>query len=447
MPPRKRNILVSVITQTVVSAVLLAGAAAVFVVLKNSKPVPPKVDEAPQLRRVEVMNAIAVPVRRQWQGFGTARPLDEADIPAEVTAVVIEIPPGIVEGARVDRGDVFARLEDTDFIVQQQISTQRIKDIDAQLTRLTLEENSWKERVALAEEDVRLAEADFKRVQDALARNAAREREVDQSRQKLMAAIRVEVGAKEQLDSIAPRRTQLEAQRLELDASLRLAAKNVERCTIRSPIAGFIESVDIEIGESLSPGQRVAHVVNVNRIEIPLQLPASARPGVAVGDEVLLAAQGSSPQTWTGQVRRISPSDDQATRTMRVYVELDQDPDDPRSLAPGRFVQGTVISQRAELRYVVPRRSLLGDRLLVIEDGTVHSRPVHVDFHVQGAFSELGVVAEQWAVLADPLAEGSKVVVNAARSLPQGLRVEPISLNGFGLRDATVHTDPDGAAR
>ncbi|MHC4786592.1 MAG: hypothetical protein ACYTE6_11580, partial [Planctomycetota bacterium] len=93
-------------------------------------------------------------------------------------------------------------------------------------------------------------------------------------------------------------------------------------------------------------------------------------------------------------------------------------------------------------------RSLLGDRLLVIEDGVVRSRPVHVDFHVQGQFEQLGVVAEQWAVLAEPLSEGSQVVVNAARSLSEGLRVEPIALNGRGeiLSELTDRV-PRGAGR
>jgi hypothetical protein len=69
-----------------------------------------------------------------------------------------------------------------------------------------------------------------------------------------------------------------------------------------------------------------------------------------------------------------------------------------------------------------------------------------VDFHVQGAFEELGVVAEQWAVLVEPLDEGSNVVVNAARSLSEGLRVQPVSLNGDALSEGPRSYAP-GAGR
>ena len=242
----------------------------------------------------------------------------------------------------------------------------------------------------------------------------------------MVAAIRIEVAARQQLDEILPRRSRLEALKAVEGSLLRLARKNVERCTIRSPLSGIVAAEDIEIGESLSPGQHVAHVVSLRTMEVPLLLAASARPSVAVGDDVLLSSRGSTHQIWTGHVGRISPVDDPATRTMSVYVDLEQDPSDPNWLVPGKFVHGTVTSSRTELRWVVPRRSLLGDRLMVIEDNVVRSFPVDVEFHVEGDFRELGVTAEQWAVLTGELSIGAQVVVNGASALPDGLPVQPI---------------------
>ncbi len=427
---RKRKILVSVITQSVVSVVALGVAVGIFSLLRSSRPEPARIDDPPQPRRVEVMRAVAVPVRRQWQGFGTARAFDEVDIPAEITAVVVEIPPQIVEGAPIEKGAVVARLDDTDFLIQQNIASRRIDEYDARLAQLKLEGESWTKRVAIAAEEVQLAEDDYARVKQAMEREAARVREVDQSRQRLLAAVRIEVGAREQLDRIGPRRSQLEAMKSLQGSQLRLASKNVERCTIRSPLRGFIAAVDIERGESVAPGMRVARVVNLDRMEVPLRLPSSARAGVAIGDEVVLAAHNAASDPWLGDVRHIGPVDDQNTRTMTVYVQIDQDPNDPRRLAPGRFVQGTVLSRHAEMRFIVPRRSLLGGRVLLVRDGTVRSRAVNVDFHVQGDFEQLGVTAEQWAVLAGSLDNGSAVIVNASRSLSDGLRVEPVSMRG-----------------
>ena len=54
----KRNILVSVITQVVVSMALLAVAVGIFLVLVKTKPRPQGSDEPPAMRRVEVMHGI-----------------------------------------------------------------------------------------------------------------------------------------------------------------------------------------------------------------------------------------------------------------------------------------------------------------------------------------------------------------------------------------------------
>jgi hypothetical protein len=48
------------------------------------------------------------------------------------------------------------------------------------------------------------------------------------------------------------------------------------------------------------------------------------------------------------------------------------------------------------------------------------------------------VTAEQWAVLTEDLPTGSRIVVNAARSLTEGLEVEPVALSDTGLPSATA---------
>lgn len=427
--PQRRNILVSVITQTVVAVVLLGIAALVTAVLINTRPVPDGADEPIPPRRVAVMKALAVPVRRQWQGFGTAAAMDSADVPAQLSAIVNFIPPNIAAGAEVAKGDVIAQLDESDFVEQRQIIAQRISEIRAQLNQLNLEEQSLKERVQIAQKETELAQRDLERVIEAFRRDGANQREVDRVEQDLNVKQRLETLASEELAKIDPRRNRFNAQRLGLESQASVAELNVQRCTIRSPLDGFIQNVDIEQGERVSPGQRVARVVNLRRIEVPLQLPSSARPSLALGDQVLLIARSESQQQWLGQVRRIAPEDDSSTRTMAVYVEVEQDPHDRALLPPGKFVQGTVVAEHTQLRYVVPRRALVGDRLLTIENNIVRSIEVRVDFHVQGEFPELGVVAEQWAVLAEPLPDGTLIVVNAARSLPDGIEIEPVSLN------------------
>ena len=436
--PAKRNRFVSITTQVSVCVVLLAAGGGIFLALTMTRPAAPVSQEPAVPRRVAVMDVVAVEVRRQWVGFGTAAATDSAEVSAEVSAVVVDLPQEIVAGREVMRGDVLVVLDRADFARQADIIAQQLEEIRAQHEQLKLEEVSWTQRLELAREETELSRRELRRVEDALQRQAAKPREVDRARLALNILARAETRAREELQKITPRTAQLDARRLGLEAQRQLAEKNLQRCTVRSPLDGVIQAVDVEVGERVTQGERVARIVSLHRIEVPVQLPASARSSVSEGGDVVLTSRGSVSNTWHGSIGRIGPEDDRATRTMTVYVDLEQDPRDRNLLSPGRFVQATVFSAAGAFRTVVPRRSLLDDRILLIQENVVRSHPVRVAFHVTGEFPQLGVKAEQWAVLTEDLPAGSRIVVNAARSLTEGLEVEPVALSDTGLPAATA---------
>lgn len=422
----KRNMFISVAVRIVVCAAALAIGVGVFVALFRTAPKPAASDRADEIPRVLVMEARAVPVRREFEGFGTAQAVSRADVPSRVTATVAERPAEIRAGREVAQGQLLVQLDASDFQRQWEIAEQNIRDVDAQLNRLDVEERSWSQRVELAGEAVELARSEFDRVSRAFANDAARQREVDAARQALLATQREEVATREELEKIAPRRASLRALREREQASLRLARLNVERSTITAPISGVLQSVDVEVGESVQAGERVARIVSLERIEVPLLLPAAARPHVAIGDAVSLSAGGARSFTWSAHVRRISPEDDEVTRTMRVFVEVTQSPEAANVLAPGRFVQGVVTSGQETARFVVPRRSIRNDRIRLVKDGTIQTREVTTDFQLRADLPNLGLADTQWAALRDELPVGALVVVDASRTLAEGQRVEPV---------------------
>ena len=419
-----RNILISVIFRVVVCAGVLLGAIVIFAILMKTAPKPAASGLAVAMPRVEVMQAQAVPVRRQWQGYGTATAMDSADVPARVTSTVIERPENIRAGSSVTRSQLLVRLDDSDFVRQVEIATNALRDIESQLQRLGVEESSWSRRAELAAEEVRLAQADYERLRQALERDAARQREVDQAQRNLFTAQQAEAATREEFDKIAPRRGSLQAQREQEQATLRLAVLNVERCRIVSPIDGVLESVDVEIGENITANQPVARVISLARIEVPLQLAAAARADVNIGDEVQLN-DGNSPEPWIARVTRIGPSDNRSTRTMVAFVELDQS-HDQRALPPGKFVQGVVVSNHAQPRWVVPRRSIENQRIKVVEQNLVKSRGVDIDFQLHGVMPTLGLPDRQWAVLKEPLPKDALIVVDSSRTLAEGSSVVPV---------------------
>ena len=425
MADKSGNVVLSVVTRLVVSLVLLMVAVLVFAALYRNRPEAASVEDVAAPPRVLVMALKEVAIRREWRGFGTARAMDSANVPSEVEAIVDARPVHIQPGAHINQGDLIVKLDDSDFMRQVEFAQQAIAEIDAELAQIDVEESAWKDRAELAAEDTRVAEAELARVEEALRRSAAKEREVDLIHQTVIAARRIEIAAREELQKVPVRRARFQALRAQQESQLKLAQQNQERCTITSPIAGVLQAVDVEVGESVTPGTRVARVVSLSRIEVPVRLPASARRELKAGDNVTLLATGSSASSWTAQLARIAPEDDETSRTVTVYAELTQDAEAEHSLAPGRFVEAEVASVVPHPEIAIPRRALSSERIAIVEDGLIRSLPIEVKFHFDRPLAELGLPDEQWVIIESDLPEGTLVVLNRA-NIREGQRVEPV---------------------
>ena len=301
------------------------------------------------------------------------------------------------------------------------------------------------QRRDISREEVELAQKDFERIEEMKNQDAAPQREVDLARQQFLARQSALVSAEQAVSQLQSRRSQLLAIQRSQEASRRLAQQRVERCRIISLHAGYIEAVDVTEGESLTAGMRVARVVDPTLIEVPIRLPSSARSELQVGDLVQLHATGSSSAIWEGRLVRLSPEDDPLTRTLAAYVEYAQPvsmEEGVEYLAPGQFVRGVIRGAAAGERWIVPRRAIKDDRVLLVQDGVIFSRPIDVDYAVSGEFAVFGLPDRDWLVLRSPLDEGDLVVLNPTRSLIDGLPVAPIhAAEAMAAIDRTIQDE------
>ena len=112
-----RNVVLSVTVRVAACIIFLLLAMAIFMVLVKTKPVPARTDRGNEAPRVVVMPARAVEVCRQWEGHGTARAMDSANVPARVTATVSEIHEDVLPGTWVEQGQLLVRFDESDLLV------------------------------------------------------------------------------------------------------------------------------------------------------------------------------------------------------------------------------------------------------------------------------------------------------------------------------------------
>jgi HlyD family secretion protein len=426
------------IVRAVVALVVLGAGLGSAAWLAGTRPEPVRSEHGEGLPRVAVFSATRIPVARQWRGFGVADALVRADVPARVTATVAAIPPHIQAGVRVRKDDVLAELDDADFTREAEIARQRIAELDAQLDLLTVEQARLEERVAIEQENLALASAERQRVERLFESKVASQQDYDAVRRtELIARAALNVTT-ETFERLRPRRQGLEAQKQAQYAALQLAELNAQRCRIVSPIDGVLQSVAVKLGENVAAGQRVARVIDLSRVEVPVQLPAAALHDMAIGDAVRLVAANGTGRTWAATLMRLAPESDPQARTLTAFVEVDQRDaaegfgaaGSGTLLTPGMFVEAVVTSGRVEQRFVVPRRAVRAGRVMVVEGGTLHTRPVRVEFVLEGTLTQLPLPADdQWAVLDNALREGETVLVTASATLLDGARVEAVAVS------------------
>lgn len=105
-------------------------------------------------------------------------------------------------------------------------------------------------------------------------------------------------------------------------AALDVAQKSLGDTVVRAPISGLISSRSVQPGEKVSADNRLLDVVDLRTLELEGAVPASEILGVALGQEVQVSFAGLDAPV-IGKVARINPATQAGSRSILIYVQLD----------------------------------------------------------------------------------------------------------------------------
>lgn len=437
---------VSVIFRVSVGILALIVALALAFFLFASKAEPErKVATEPGLL-VRSLQVARVDLAREWEGYGTVRPMRAADVRAQVAGPVLERPTGVEAGRPIAKGATIVRIDPEEFEARVKAAQGLVDATRAQLERLAVEEANAEKRVDLVRQELELTRAEYRRLSDAFERGAGNRNEVENRLAQLRALERTAIVVGETLDLIPTRRAELESQLANQQASLRLAQIDLERTNVEAPFDALLQEVDVRAGDRVNVGERVARVVDLSRVEAPIRLPASAASSVRVGDPVEITTDSPDPVRWEGAVAGLAPEADAGTRSITALVEVEQDPAGAALLRPGQFVVARVTSGSPTPRLVVPRSAVADDHVYIAELAgeveRVDLRRVGVSFYFDGALPSVDPDESQWAVLDEDrsrIGEGETLVTSNLDELRDGSAVRTSQVDAIA-RDGNVNT-------
>lgn len=265
---------------------------------------------------------------------GSLQPELRADLRAEVAGVVLEVLKD--NGDAVAKGDLLIRLDPTAI---------RDKLLSAQEA----------ERAASVAMDQ--SERQLKRMQSMAGQGLV---------------------ATEALENAEAKRNQAQADLASARARVVEARQQMEKTEVRAPFAGVVGARAVSAGDTAQVGKELLTVLDVATMRFEGNIAADQVGRVQPGAAVSFRVNGYPDRRFEGQVQRVNPVADAATRQVQVLVSL---PNTDVTWVAGLYAEGRIdVASRPAL--LVPESALIseGDTHSVwqVQEGVLHKIPVQL---------------------------------------------------------------------
>ena len=348
--------------------------------------------------------AIKRELPRFFEATGSLAGDQQTDVAPQTSGKVVAL--GVDIGTYVKRGQMLVRLDDSELKLRVDQAVAQVEQAKAAVRQAeekiglrsgqAFDPNKVAE-VASAKVAFELAEKNLKRAEKLIeSGDVSRSFYDDQRarRDQLKEQYEVQVAqARQNYAGVDVSRTNV----ANAQAALALARKNLSYAVIPAPIDGFVSERTADLGEYVSPQQKVVTIVRTNPLRIRIDIPEQAIPEVKVGQSVSIATSAWPDKNFAGRVARIAPSVSAQSRTLTVEAEIENS---GNALKPGQFATVRILQERAQPAVLVPSRAVVNDagvsRVYVIKDGHAEQRLVQTG-QTDGDLIEIrsGVAADE----------------------------------------------------
>jgi multidrug efflux pump subunit AcrA (membrane-fusion protein) len=377
---------------------------------------------SPTPSAIEVSAAPAVlrQLPRFFEASGSLAPNQQTDVAAETSGKVVAV--GVDMGSSVRRGQMIVKLDDSDFRL-------RIQQAQAQLDQAlaTQRQNEAKiglrpgqkfnpenvPEVAAAREELNLAEKNLRRyeklVETGDISRAAYDQQKSQRDQLAQSYQALIHQAQQNYAAVANAQGVVDA----AQSQLSLAKRNLGYTVVVAPMPGYVTDRSADIGEYVSPQQKVATIVTLNPLRVRIDIPEQEIPQIHNGQSVSVSTAAYPDRSFAGHVARVSPSVTAASRTLTIEAEVENP---GAELKPGQFATVRILLSQTEPALLVPQKSLRtisgSTYVFVVKNGHVEQRLVQQG-QTEGDLVELksGVAADELVATSnvDQLSDGAAV--------------------------------------
>lgn len=269
---------------------------------------------------IEAQRAKAELTSVEIRASGQTRTEFDLNLTARRAAIVSEIPAR--EGSWINKGDVLIRLDrgtlDSDLAAAKADRQAAMSAYEEAKKRFS-KTGTLAAQLDAAEANLAAIRDNYRAVEQLVARKLRPELDLSNLRAQLKAA---ETSLFE-LQNLSRDKelTSSYARIKSVDAQIARLEEQLEFTILRSPRAGWLEEIFLEPGEMASTDKPAVLILGLKRLQLDVPVPQARIGEVSQGDAVEVSFAGVG--RYQGQVSRIAARANQASRTFRVEITLD----------------------------------------------------------------------------------------------------------------------------
>ena len=135
--------------------------------------------------------------------------------------------------------------------------------------------------------------------------------------------------------------------------------KNMEvrlnKYIIRAPYRGILTEAIVNPGSLVRPGQKLGEFIDPSVYEMEVAISANYIDLLQIGNSVQLHNLNSS-KTWVGKIIRVNGKIDQASQTVKAFVQVAG-----KDLKEGMYLEANLVAKEEKNAYEMPRKLLVNN--------------------------------------------------------------------------------------
>lgn len=397
--------------------ILVAGRTYVF--LKESKPVVPQQPKTEKVWAVQAADVKISDYQPTMKLYGEAVSGRKVEIRSLVAGEIIRTGKNLRDGSIIKKGDILLQVDPFKYRGALTDAESRLAEAKARLEEINATIKQEKSTLAYLQEQLALAETDLQRAIQLSKKGTVSKKLEDDRRVVVSQRKQNTTQRKNALEVQNSRKTQQEAIIKRLEWGVKEAKRNLKDTTLLSPFDAYVSQVNAEVGRYVSANDRIATLLDKNRIDARFTLSDSQYGRIISSDEPVIGRKvtvnwkvSEPPLSYQAVIERVNSQISSDTGGIEVFANI-TNPLKGAAVRAGTFLEILVPDKTYNQVAKLPETSLFeGKYVYAIIDGRLTKREVKI----------IGA-SENNIIVTGNIKAGEKVLTTRISTVGEGIRV------------------------